>query len=66
MNKSTIFDADDMSEEEAKAEIERIKKDIDLLFEQMKREREEGERITARTDATMARVNEGLKRLLAG
>ena len=65
MNKSTIYDSDDMTEQQAKAEIERIKADIDRIFEQMKREREEGLKVTARTDATIARVNEGLKQLLS-
>ena len=64
MNNDTLR-ADDVTEEQAKAEIARIQAQIEQLFEQMKREREEGQRVTARTDATMARVNEGLKQLLA-
>lgn len=55
--------ADEVTEEQAKAEIARIQVQIERLFEQMKRDREEGQLVTARTDATMARVNEGLKQL---
>ncbi len=64
MNNNTLS-ADDITEEQAKAEIARIQAQIEQLFEQMKRDREEGQRVTARTDATMARVNEGLKQLLS-
>ena len=64
MNNSTLS-ADDITEEQARAEIARIQFQIEQLFEQMKRDREEGQRVTARTDATMARVNEGLKQLLS-
>ena len=64
MNNNTLS-ADDVTEEQAKAEIARIQAQIEQLFEQMRRDREEGQRVTARTDATMARVNEGLKQLLA-
>ena len=64
MNNNTLS-ADDITEEQAKAEIARIQAQIEQLFEQMRRDREEGQRVTARTDATIARVNEGLKQLLA-
>ena len=60
-----ILSADEVTEEQARAEIARIQAQIAQLFEQMKREREEGLRVTARTDATMARVQEGLKQLLS-
>ncbi len=63
MNENLTFDSDDMTEEQAKAEVERMKIEIERLFTQMKREREEGRRLDARIDATMARVHEGIARL---
>ncbi|HVF09210.1 MAG TPA: hypothetical protein VNA16_00305 [Abditibacteriaceae bacterium] len=65
MNKSVTLDTDEMTEEQAKAEIERIKIEIQRLFDQMKRDREEGQIIAAHTNATLARINEGLKQMLA-
>ncbi len=55
----------DMTEEQAKAEVEKMQIEIRLLLEQIKHDREASQHITARADATMARVNEGLDRLLA-
>ena len=65
MNDGKTLDVDEMTEEQAKAEIERTKAQIEVLFDQMRRDREEGLRVTARTDDTMARVNAGIKELLS-
>ena len=64
MNNKTLS-ADDVTEEQAKAEIARMQMQIDLLFEQIKRDNQESQKIKARTEATMMRVNETLTRLEA-
>ncbi len=55
----------DMTEEQAKIEVEKMAVEIRVLLEQIKRDREEGERITARTDAKMAEVRTALDRFVA-
>jgi hypothetical protein len=65
MNKSVTVEMDDITEEQAKAEIERIKIEMQLLFDQMKHDREEGRRIDARIDANMADIRAILERLQA-
>lgn len=54
-----------MTEEQAKIEVEKMQVEIRALLEQIKRDREEGERITARTDAKMAAVRTALDRFVA-
>ncbi len=63
MNENLATSAGEMTEEQAKAEIERIKIEMQRLFDQMKCDREEGRRIAARTDAKMAEVQAALARL---
>ncbi len=55
----------DMTEEQAKIEVEKMAVEIRVLLAQIKRDREEGERITARTDAKMADVRTALDRFVA-
>ena len=62
MNNSTLS-ADDVTEEQAKAEIARMQVEIHALFAQIRRDREAGQKVAKRTDETMRRVNEGLTRL---
>jgi hypothetical protein len=52
----------DMTEEQAKVEVEKMATEIRFLLAQIKRDREEGERITARSDAKMAEVRAALER----
>lgn len=63
MNQGNTVDAEEMTEEQAKIEIERTKAKIELLFEQMKRDREEGQRIAARSDAKLAEAKMAMSRL---
>ena len=63
MNENLTFDSDDMTEEQAKAEVERMMVEMRRLRTQIESDREEGRRIDARIDATMARVREGIARL---
>ena len=55
----------DMTEEQAKIEVEKMAIEIRVLLEQIKRDREEGERISARTDAKMAETRSALDRFVA-
>jgi len=52
-----------MTKAQAKAEIAVMQIEIKRLLQQIKRDREEGQIVAARINATMARVEEGLKRL---
>ena len=63
MNESAALNTDEMTEEQAKAEIERLTREIQFLLRQIDRDYELGQQIKARTDATMARVHEALARL---
>ena len=64
MNNNTLS-ADDVTEEQAKAEIARMQVQIDALFAQIRRDREVGQQAAKRTDEVMRRVNEGLTRMEA-
>ncbi len=64
MNNDTLS-ADDVTEEQAKAEIARMQMELGFLFRQIQREREASQKIKARTEATMMRVDEALTRLEA-
>ena len=65
MNEKLIFDSDEMTEEQAKVEVARLNHEIQLLLQQIKRGREEGQRISARVDAKMAEVRAALAQLQA-
>lgn len=55
----------DMTEEQAKIEVQKMQVEIRALLEQIKRDREASDYLATRADATLVRVNEGLDRLLA-
>lgn len=55
----------DMTEEQAKIEVQKMQVEIRALLEQIKRDREASDYFSTRADATLVRVNEGLDRLLA-
>jgi beta-lactam-binding protein with PASTA domain len=65
MNEGVTISTEEMTEEQAKAEVERMGREIQFLLEQIKRGREEGQRISARTDAKMAEVRAALAHLEA-
>ena len=65
MNETAALNTDEMTEEQVKAEIERMSREIQLSLQQIKRDREEGHRIDARIDAKMAEVRAALAQLEA-
>lgn len=65
MNDNLVFPSDNITEEQAKAEVQRLTVEINRTLEQIKRERETNRYLGSQTDATLARINEGLKQMLA-
>ena len=63
MNENLVLDSDDMTEEQAKAEVERMSREIQFFFNRIKQGREEGQRINARIDTKMAEVRAALAEL---
>ena len=64
MNETIPIEAE-MTEEQAKVEVERMMLEMRHLRAQIERDREEGQRISARIDVKMAEVRAALAQLQA-
>lgn len=65
MKETVTLESDAMTEAQAKVEVARMGREIEFVLQQIKRDRAEGERITARLDVKMAEVRALRDRVLA-
>ena len=65
MKENIVFSSGDLTEEQAKAEVQRLTFEIQQTLDQIRRDREAVQHLGAQNDATLGRINKELKRMLA-